>query len=80
MAAIKEYPIDVMHELMPFIQYFIKSCCIFEEYLKNTPEAANAAKYQAYHQGRKEQMIRLKNSLTIMNHFKTFSIRDSDEL
>ena len=61
---------------MPFIQYFIKSCFMFEEYHKNASEAADAAEYQK----RKEQMITLKNSLTIMNRFKTFSIRYADEL
>ena len=80
LSAIREYPIDVMHEVMPFIQYFIKSCFKLEEDHKNASEAANAAEYQAYYQEKKEQMITLKNSLAIMNHFKTFSIKDSDEL
>ena len=78
--AIRKYPIDVMQEAMPFIQYFIKLCFTLEEYHKNASEAANAAEYQADYQKRKEQMITLKNSLTIMNHFKTFSIRYTDEL
>merc|ERR1712008_547442 len=60
--AIRKYPINVMQEAMPFIQYFIKSCFMIEEYHKNASEAANAAEYQE----RKEQMITLKNSLTIM--------------
>ena len=80
LAAIRKYPIDVTHEVMPFLQYFIKLCFKLEEYHKNASEAANAAEYQAYYQERKTQMITFKNSLTIMNHFKTFSIRDSDEL
>ena len=74
--AIRKYPINVMQEAMPFIQYFIKSCFTLEEYLKNASEASDAAEYQK----RKEQMITLKNSLTIMNHFKTFSIKYADEL
>ena len=49
---------------------------MFKEYQKNVSGAADEAEYQK----RKEQMITLKNSLTIMNHFKTFPIRDSDEL
>ena len=80
LAAIRKYPIDVMHEVMPFLQYFIKLCLSKEEYHKNASEAGNAAKYLAYYQKRKEQMITLKNTLAIMNHFKTFSIRDADEL
>ena len=78
--AIRKYPIDVMQEAMPFIQYFIQLCSMLEEYHKNASEAANAAEPQATYQKRKEEMISLKNSLTIMNHFKTFSIRYTDEL
>ena len=78
--AIRKYPIDVMQEAMPFIQYFIKSCSMLEEYHKNASEAANASKHQSTYQKRKEEMISLKNSLTIMNHFKKFSIRYTDEL
>ena len=78
--AIRKYPIDVMQEAMPFIQYFIKTCFKLEEYHKNASEAANSAEHQATYQKRKEEMISLKNSLTIMNHFKTFSIRYTDEL
>ena len=78
--AIRKYPIDVMQEAMPFIQYFIKLCFMLEEYHKIASEAVNAAEPQATYQKRKEEMISLKNSLTIMNHFKTFSIRDADEL
>ena len=74
--AIRKYPINVMQEAMPFIQYFIKLYLGLEEYHKNASEASEAAKCQE----RKEQMITLKNSLTIMNHFKTFSIRNADEL
>ena len=78
--AIRKYPIDVMQEAMPFIQYFIKLCFMLEEYHKNASDAANAAEPQATYQKRKEEMISLKNSLTIMNHFKKFSIRYTDEL
>ena len=78
--AIRKYPIDVMQEAMPFIQYFIKTCFKLEKYHKNASEAANSAEHQATYQKRKEEMISLKNSLMIMNHFKTFSIRYTDEL
>ena len=74
--AIRKYPINVMQEAMTFIQYYIKLYLGLEEHHRNASEASEAAKCQE----RKEQMITLKNSLTIMNHFKTFSIRDADEL
>ena len=72
----------LVQETMPFIQYFIKSCFMLEEYHKNASEAANALQlvHQSTYQKRKEEMISLKNSLTIMNHFKTFSIKYTDEL
>ena len=59
--ALRKYPINVMHELMPFIQYFIKF---------DTEELITDSQNATY-QEQKEQMIALKNSLIIMNHFKT---------
>ena len=59
--ALRKYPINVMQELMPFIQFFIKY---------NTEELITDSQNAKY-QEQKEQMIALKNSLIIMNHFKT---------
>ena len=59
--ALRKYPINVMQELMPFIQFFIKY---------NTEELVTDSQNAKY-QEQKEQMIVLKNSLIIMNHFKT---------
>ena len=72
---IRKYPINVLQEVMPFIQYYIKYSLSFEEINKNASQVAKAAECQK----RREQMITLKNSLIIMNHFKTFSIRYKDE-
>jgi len=74
--AVRKYPISVLQEVMPFIQYYIRLSVSSEEYYKSASQVTKAAEYQE----KKDQMITLKNSLIIMNHFKTFSIRYADEL
>ena len=71
---VRKYPINVLQEVMPFIQYYIKCALSQEEINKNDSQVV------AEYQKRREQMFTLKNSLIIMNHFKTFSIRYADEL
>ena len=63
---IRKYPINVMEEVMPFIQFFIK--CSPEDFIFSSFRANDQA---AHYQEQKRQMISLKNSLIIMNHFKT---------
>ena len=64
--AIRKYPINVMQEVIPFIQFFIK--CSPESFIYTSVRANEQA---AHYQKQKSQMISLKNSLIIMNHFKT---------
>ena len=57
--AVKIFPMDVMQEVMPFIQFCIKS----DEPRVNPTEAEK--------KDRKMRLVTLKNSLIIGNHFQT---------
>ena len=59
---LRQYPLDVSKEVMPFIQFYIEFS--FEELVESDSQAAEFFK-------RKSLMIRWKNSLRIMKHFRT---------
>ena len=64
---IRKYPINVMQEVMPFIHFYLKWST--EQVLEFA--ATTGAFLQNDYRERKMQMIKLKNSLMIMDHFKS---------
>ena len=59
---LENYPISVMEDVMPFIQFYIKYCAV-----RRQDYPSEAIKYEEM----MKKMSTLKNSLFIMNHFKT---------
>ena len=64
---IRKYPINVMEEVMPFIHFYLKWST--EQVLEFA--AATGGYLENDYRERKMQMIKLKNSLMIMDHFKS---------